>query len=42
MGNDANIISLEAMKSIFQVVATNLKNARECKDLEHFPNVTEL
>ena len=42
MGNDANIISLEAMKSIFQLVTTNLKNARSHKDPEQFPNVTKL
>ena len=42
MGNDVNIISLEAMKSIFQLVATNLKNAREHRDSEQFPNVTKL
>ena len=42
MENDANIISLEAMKSIFQLVATNLKNARSHKDPDHFPNVTKL
>ena len=41
MGNDANILSLEAMKFIFQLVATNLKNAREHEDAEQFPNVTE-
>ena len=28
MGDDANMISLEAMKSIFKLVAVNLKNAR--------------
>ena len=28
MGNDDNMISLEAMKSIFELVAVNLKNAR--------------
>ena len=42
MGNDANIISLEAMKSIFQLVATNLKNARSHKDPEQFPDITRL
>ena len=42
MGNDVNIISPEAMKSIFQLVATNLKNAREHKDSEQFPNITKL
>ena len=28
MGDDTNIISLEAMKSIFELLAVNLKNAR--------------
>ena len=42
MGNDVNIISLEAMKSIFELVAVNLKNARTCKDPKHFPDVTKL
>ena len=38
MGNDDyNIISLEAMKSIFELVAVNLKNARVWKDLSTFP-----
>ena len=42
MGNDDNMISLEAMKSIFELVAVNLKNARVQKDPKHFPNVTKL
>ena len=42
MGNDDNIISSEAMKSIFKLVAVNLKNARMQKDPKHFPNVTKL
>ena len=42
MRNDFNIISLEAMKSIFQLVTTNLKNAREHRDPEQFPNITKL
>ena len=32
MGNDINIISLEAMKNIYEVAATNLKLAREKGD----------
>ena len=42
MGNDDNVISLEAMKSIFELVAVNLKNARAQKDPKHFPKVTKL
>ena len=42
MGNDANMISLEAMKSMFELVAVNLKNARSQKDPRQFPNVTKL
>ena len=32
MGNDVNMVSLEAMKSIFELVVVSLKNARACKD----------
>ena len=42
MGNDHNIISLEAMKSMFELVTVNLKKARARKDSEHFPDVTQL
>ena len=42
MSNDDNIISLEAMKSMFKLVVVNLKNARVQKDPKHFPNVTKL
>ena len=42
MGNDHNIISLEAMKSMFELVTVNLKKARARKDPEHFPDVTQL
>ena len=42
MGNDHNIILLEAMKSMFELVTVNLKKARARKDPEHFPNVTQL
>ena len=42
MGNDVNMISLEAMKSMFELVAVNLKNARARKDPKHFPRITKL
>ena len=42
MGNDVDMISLEAMKSIFELVAVNLQNARARKDPEQFPEVTKL
>ena len=42
IGNDVNMISLETMKSIFELVAVNLKNAGACKDPEQFPDVTKL
>ena len=29
LGNDINILSLEAMKNMFEIAATNLKLARE-------------
>ena len=32
MGNDMNILSLEALKNMYEIVATNLKMAREKKD----------
>ena len=32
MGNDINILSLEAMKNIFEIATTNLKLARERGD----------
>ena len=38
MANDVKMVSLEAMKSIFELVAVNLKNARAHKDPEQFPN----
>ena len=41
MGNDHNIILLEAMKSMFELVTVNLKKARARKDLKHFPDVTQ-
>ena len=42
MGNNDNIISLEAIKSIFELVAVNLKNARPRKDPKHLPKVAKL
>ena len=42
MDNDDNMISLEATRSIFMLVAVNLKNARARKDPKHFPKVTKL
>ena len=41
MGNDLSMKSLEAMKSMFELVVVNLKNARARKDLKHFPNITK-
>ena len=32
LGNDLNILSLEAMKNMFEIAATNLKMAREKGD----------
>ena len=39
LGNDINILSLEAMKNMFEIAATNLKIARERGDPEnnHLP-----
>ena len=34
MGNDINILSLEALKNMYEIVATNLKMAREKIDLQ--------
>ena len=41
MGNDNNIISLEAMKNLYEITATNLKLARE-KDPREQPMPTKL
>ena len=35
LGNDENILSLEALKNMYQLVVTNLKYAREKRHLEH-------
>ena len=37
MGNDINILSLEAMKNIYEIAATNLKMAREKGDPQEQP-----
>ena len=42
LGNDLNILSLEAMKNMFEIAATNLKMAREEGDLENDPLPTKL
>ena len=42
MGNDINIISLEAMKNLYEIVATNLKLAREKGDSPEQPIPTTL
>ena len=42
MGNDINIISLEAMKKLYEIMATNLKLAQEKGDLQEHPIPTKL
>ena len=42
MGNDINILSLEAMKNLYEVAATNLKLAREKGDTQDQPLSTKL
>ena len=42
LGNDINILSLEAVKNMFEIVATNLKIAREKGDPENNPLLTKL
>ena len=42
MGNDMNIISLESMKNLYEIVATNLKLAREKGDPQKQPPPTKL
>ena len=42
LGNDQNILSLEALKNIFEIAATNLKMAREKGDPENSPLPTKL
>ena len=42
MGNDINIISLEAMKKLYEITATNLKLAPEKGDPQEPPPPTKL
>ena len=42
LGNDLNILSLEVMKNMFEIAATNLKMAREKGDHENSPLPTKL
>ena len=42
MGNDINMISLETMKNLYEIVATNLKLAREKGDPQEQPPLTKL
>ena len=42
MGNDINIISLEMMKNLYEIAATNLKMAREKGDPQEQPPPTKL
>ena len=42
MGNDINILSLEAMKKLYEIMATNLKLARERGDPQEQPMPTKL
>ena len=42
LGNDINILSLEAMKNMFEITATNLKITREKGDPENKTLPTKL
>ena len=42
LGNDMNILSLEAMKNMFEIAATILKIAQERRDLENDPKPSKL
>ena len=42
LGNDVNILSLEAMKNMFEIATTNLKMARERRDPENDPKPINL
>ena len=42
LGNDINVLSLEAMKNIFEIAATNLKFARERGDSQDQPLANKL
>ena len=42
LGNNLNILSLEALKNMFEIAAANLKMAREKEDPENSPLPTKL
>ena len=42
LGNDINILLLEAMKNMFEIATTNLKMAREKRDPENDPKPVKL
>ena len=42
LGNDMNILSLETMKNMFEMAATNLKMARERRNPENDPRPSKL
>ena len=42
LGNDINILSLEAMKAMFEIATTNLKMAREKRDSKEDPRPIQL
>ena len=42
LGNDINILLLEAMKNMFEIATTNLKMAREKRDPENDPKPVQL
>ena len=42
LGTDLNVLSLEALKNMFEIAATNLKTAREKGDPESNPLPTKL
>ena len=42
LGTDLNILSIEALKNMFEIAATNLKIAREKADPENNPLPTKL
>ena len=42
LGNDINILLLEAMKNMFEIAATNLKMAQEKRDLKDDPKPIQL
>ena len=42
LGNDINILSIEAMKNMFEIATTNLKMAREKRDPENDPKPVQL